>query len=423
MQTLPFRDLMDESLDEAHFLWQRWEQELTSLTRSLDEIESWTEDRLQGALDGIRIAEGSELDELLAPSLAGDNPHHIAVAAHILCVSKSPHSRALLSETVRAATGPKLEAMVRGFELAELDGGFAPVTAAMLAGSPEHRALLCSLKAFRRATLGQELVDTYESKIPALQARALKAAAYLSSERVDAWIKAGLESDASDVRIAAIQTGIRRRNSNAWQAAVQLVRMAHGEAAHLLPLVAMFGSAQEQQAVFAATEAAPLKKVAVQALGALGTRAAVELCLKHMGDEALARTAGEAYCAITGAELERDGLSAEERDEPAPDFESDDLDANLVPSATDTWPLPDVEKISAHWSNVQARFAPDVRHLGGRPTDLKTLAAAIEFGPMLRRSEWLFEIAVRTYGKFDVEPRAFAAQQRRMLAASKGHVA
>ena len=34
----PFPDLVDESLDEAAFLWRRWERELTSLTRSLDEI-------------------------------------------------------------------------------------------------------------------------------------------------------------------------------------------------------------------------------------------------------------------------------------------------------------------------------------------------------------------------------------------------
>ncbi|HTE40925.1 MAG TPA: hypothetical protein VK629_08840 [Steroidobacteraceae bacterium] len=420
MQTLPFRDLLDESLDEAHFLWRRWEQELASLTRSLDEIYSWTEDRLHGALDGVRVASDADLESLLGPSLAGDVPHHAAVAAHLLCTSPSPQARALLTEAVRSASGPKLEAMTRGFELAELDGNFAPITAIMLATGGEHRALLCSLKAFRRATLGQELVDTYESKVPALQARAIRAAAFLSSERVDAWIKAGLESDNAEVRTAAIVTGIRRRNTNAWQAAVQLVRMAHEEASQLLPLVAMFGSAQEQQAVLAAVDAPAVQKSALQALGALGTRAAAERCIQAMRDEALARLAGEAYCAITGAELERDRLDAAEKNELTPAFEDDNLDADLVPQTSDTWPLPNVEKVEAHWSRVQSRFAPDARYIGGRQAEVNALTTAIEFGPMLRRPEWLFEIAVRTHGQFDIEPRSFAAQQRRMLAVSKG---
>src|SRR5262249_6752493 len=151
---------------------------------------------------------------------------------------------------------------VRGFETAELDGGFAPVTAAMLATGPEHRAVLCTLKAFRRAPLGQELVDTYESKIPALQARALRAAAFLSNERIGPWINAGLENEASDVRIATMITGIRHRNANAWNAALQLARMAHPESAQLLPLVAMFGGAQEQNAVLGAIDSPEVAKAA-----------------------------------------------------------------------------------------------------------------------------------------------------------------
>src|SRR5436190_11144567 len=51
-----FDDLVEESLDEAAFLWGRWESELVSLTRSLDEVWTWTEDRLHGALDGVRAA-------------------------------------------------------------------------------------------------------------------------------------------------------------------------------------------------------------------------------------------------------------------------------------------------------------------------------------------------------------------------------
>ena len=42
---VPFADLIGHSFDEAAFLWRRWEHELASPTRNLDEVWSWTEDR------------------------------------------------------------------------------------------------------------------------------------------------------------------------------------------------------------------------------------------------------------------------------------------------------------------------------------------------------------------------------------------
>ena len=51
----PYWDLVEQSLEEAAFFWKRWEADLESLTRSLDDVWSWTEDRLHGALDGVRV--------------------------------------------------------------------------------------------------------------------------------------------------------------------------------------------------------------------------------------------------------------------------------------------------------------------------------------------------------------------------------
>jgi uncharacterized protein (TIGR02270 family) len=175
--------------------------------------------------------------------------------------------------------------------------------------------------------------------------------------------------------------------------------------------------------VLAATNTPALAKAAIHALGTMGTREAVERCVAAIRDEQLARAAGEAYCAITGAELERDRLAASEKDEPPPAFEDDNLDANLVPSGDALWPLPNPDAVANHWTRVQSRFAPGVRHVCGRPSDVNVLIVAIESGPMLRRPQWIFETAVRTQKKYDVEPRAFPAQQRRMLAAARARVA
>src|SRR5882724_6525700 len=108
MQIQPFTDIVEESLDEAQFLWGRWENELTSLTRNLDEVVSWTEDRLLGALDGVRVAPESLFESMSATALAGDDLNRVTVAAHLLAAAKTPTAISLLCEFVRQATGAKL---------------------------------------------------------------------------------------------------------------------------------------------------------------------------------------------------------------------------------------------------------------------------------------------------------------------------
>src|SRR5215510_13570699 len=98
----PFADLIETSLQEAVFLWERWERELTSPTRNLSQVWSWTEDRLQGALDGVRIA-GDNLPAVVAPAFEGDEPHAIACAAALLGSSPSPAAQSALSAALSKA--------------------------------------------------------------------------------------------------------------------------------------------------------------------------------------------------------------------------------------------------------------------------------------------------------------------------------
>jgi hypothetical protein len=52
--------------------------------------------------------------------------------------------------------------------------------------------------------------------------------------------------------------------------------------------------------------------------------------------------------------------------------------------------------------------------------DLAVLVSAIENGPMLRRPGLIDELSIRSGGRYDVEPRAFAHVQRRMMSAGRG---
>lgn len=419
----PLWDLIEESRDDAAFLWRRRETELVSITRNLDEVWSWTEDRLQGAMDGVRIAD-TRLIDVLEPYLKSDERGQLMLAAHLLANAPAPGARELLTARLRDAGGAVLDALTHGIETATLNGTFATVTAMLAQQSPVHCAALCRIKTFQRAMPGQELVDAFQSDDPQLQAQALHAAAFLPIDYCKQWVEAGLRHAAMPVRIAAMTTGIHRRIATAWQAAVQCVRETPHASSTVLKLLAMFGTAQEHQLVTSCLQHESLRPAAIQALALIGTPEAVELLLGFMRDPQLGRFAGEAYCLITGAELERDKLAKMETDsDNAPvAFEADDLDANLVPAAHESWPLPDTDAVTAHWLASCANFTAGVRHLRGQPSTNSGLLQAIESGPMLWRSDHALELAVRSNGQFDVETRAFREVQQRMLTASRGYV-
>jgi len=419
----PLPDLIDESLDEATFLWQRWEAELSSPHRNLDEIWEWTEDRLIGALDGVRVASDAMLESMLAGAMSSEDSFRQTAAASALATAPARNARHVLANAVRDATGPQLAACMRGIEVANLDGSFAPVSKVLAGSGPELSAALCRLKAFRRASLGPELASAFESRVASLQVEVMRAIRYLPQEYVGSWVATGLKHEHAAVRAAAIESGIARRIPNAWAAALEYVRQPRAETSRLLPLVAMLGGAAEHKLILDSVTDASLQKAALWSLGHIGTRDAAETCLLAMKNPKLARMGAEAYCTITGANLARDKLEAPEPEEPPPAFEKDDLDANLVPRPEELWPLPDPQLVRKHWVEISPRFQPGRRYLRGAPHDGQSLLAAIVSGPMLRRSDHAFEMYVRSEGRFDVETRASAPVQKGMIASSQARLA
>jgi uncharacterized protein (TIGR02270 family) len=419
----PLPDLIDESLDEATFLWQRWEAELSSPHRNLDEIWDWTEDRLAGALDGVRVAPDAMLESLLAGAMSSEDSFRQSAAASALATAPARNARQILAAAIRDATGPQLTACMRGIEVADLDGSFAPVSKVLSSSGPEHSTALCRLKAFRRATLGPELAAAFESRVVSLQVEVMRAIRYLPQEYVGSWVATGLKHDHAAVRAAAIESGIARRIPNAWAAALEYVRQPRAETSRLLPLVAMLGGPAEHKLILDSVTDASLQRAALWSLGHIGTREAVETCLLAMKNPKLARMGAEAYCTITGANLERDKLTAPEpEDAPTPSFEKDDLAANLVPRPEDLWPLPDPRLVRKHWAEAGARFQVGRRYLRGAPHDGQAMLAALTTGPMLRRTDHAFEMFVRSEGRFDVETRASAPVQKSMIASSQARL-
>jgi uncharacterized protein (TIGR02270 family) len=243
-----------------------------------------------------------------------------------------------------------------------------------------------------------------------LQVEALRALRHVKDDSAARYVEAGLQSDSPEVRRAAIECGVRQRQASAWDVVRKLVYERNPEAAPHLSLLASVGSADDGQLVVTALREPTLQRAGLFALGFIGTPEAAEICLTAMRDPKLARSAGEAYSAITGANLQRDRLMA-----PEPEVG----DADLIPAPHDLWPVPDQDAVRAHWEAAKSRYVSGTRHVYGKPIDASVLVGAIERGPMLRRPELINELTIRSGGRYDVEPRAFAHVQRRMMAAGR----
>jgi uncharacterized protein (TIGR02270 family) len=312
--------------------------------------------------------------------------------------------------------------MIRGLELLGSDQALRAAAAVLGSSDPVLASALCRLKMFRRVVPRDELAGAFSSKMPAAQIEALRAARLITSGAADEWIASALQGEDAAVRYAAVESGVCLRMAHAWDAAMRFAGQRDPQAGPYLKLLALFGTAAEHEIVFGALRIPGLQPAAIWALGHIGTERAVEACLAGMKHEPLARACGEAYCWMTGADLNRDRLAIDETPADAPALEDDDLDANLVPAPEALWPLPDPDAVRKHWLKRGSDWGATVRHVLGRPVTGDVLLDTIERGPMLRRPDLVLELRVKTRGRYDVETRAFTSRQRQMMAAGRNAV-
>ena len=417
-----FSELVEDSFDEAAFLWRRWEQELTSPTRNIDDVWSWTEDRLHGALEGVRIA-GERLPEVVADGLRSDEIGRVSASAALLASSAAPDAARVLAAALKTADGEMLRAIVRGIELLGSGAAARAAIDVLLERGVTGAGELCRLKAFRRVSAGSELTAAFESDDAEAQVNAMRAAGSLPMPHAQDWLTAGLRHPHPAVQYAAIESGIGRGIDAAWRAAQVRAQQLDTQSGPCLSLLALLGGPADHEVIYSALRIPALQRQAIWALGHIGTARAAESCVAGMQHEPLARACGEAYCWITGAELARDRLAREESLPEPPPFEEDDLDADLVPPPEALWPLPDADAVRGHWRTCQPKMAEGARHLRGVPVSPEVQLATIETGPMLRRPDLVLELRARSRGRYDVETRAFTSRQRQMMAAGRAALA
>lgn len=415
----PLWSFVEESLDEAGFLWTRWEAALESTDLTLADVSTWVEDRLFGALDGVRVAGDAAVEPLLVPALAERDLGRVSAAAYVLASLGSAAAHEALCNALRGAdarSGPALEAaLARLPSLSVLSALWQYVGAS---ASPHGRAALLGAFASQGHVPDLDLRAYLEDPAPCVASAAARVIARAPVAQREAALGAGIASSVPEVRNQAIASGLRTGSARAWKCCQARVRALDADSGPLLLWAALLGGPEERASVRAAAKLPALARDALWALGFSGTCEDVETCLAHIREgSAHARVAGEALAAIWGLDLAARGWVVPEpapQDEPVA-LEDDDLDADLVPALDAQLPRPASGLLAQWWEREQARFEPGARYLGGKRAGWETWVEALCRGPMRRRHALADALCARSAGACDLQTRAWTRVQRAQL--------
>lgn len=410
-------DIVEDHLDDAAFLSEQWERALVSPESTLAGVAQGAEARLLAHLDGIASASSDEVvPRLLEPRLASRRPDEVFVAA--LARFERPGDTlawlpSILEQEELVVSRPVLRALglARRADLGKVLRGLLERSAPVL------QAGVLSALALRGEPVRDLLPGLMKSESPLVKAAVLGAIRGRGAAHRD-FILDALDAPEPPVRAAALQAGTFMGLPAAVQGARALVEARAPGCDFALGALAVSGEAADAERLMAALEAPGLRAGATFALGFSGWPHAAETCLRLMEDAPLARLAGEAFSRVTGLMLEGRYAYLDEEDEHA-HFETEDLDADLVPGPEVALPLPDVEAVAGWWSAEKGRFPPGVRCHRGRPLTSGVLRQALRQDVMRGRDVRALELALRTRGAVRIQASTWAFLQLGALAGGR----
>jgi uncharacterized protein (TIGR02270 family) len=413
-------DIVEEHLDEAGFLYRRWEAALRSPAVALADVAFGPEEVLLAQLDALAGAGGLTADRLLVPALAGDDEGKAFAAAFVLAARAE--GVPLVLEALAEAAPPVRAAMERALQVLPAPDLGAQLRAQMEKAAPVARLAIAGALIARREDTGTAVRAWIDSPDTSEAVLGLRAMLVLGKSSEAHRVAGMLRSREPQVRAAAMEVGVIMGLREAWSACERAVAERGAEFAVAARLRALSGDAEAVKPLLEASAEPRLARHAVLALGLTGRVAAADALLELMGGS-LGRLAGEAFCAITGLRMEGAYVAEEppEREEPIP-FEEEDLEADLVPGPEARLPLPDGEAVARWWKTERRRFDSGRRYLRDRPFTCGVLLEEIASGPMRRREALALELAIRARGQAQIDAFALSARQRAEIESARGAI-
>lgn len=405
-------DVLEEHLDEAGFLWGRWERALDSSKYTLDEVCNFEEPRLLAHLDALAVGGPEVAERLLYPALESGDRLRTSAAAYALLESPGTLPR-ILDFLEHARSPASREGIGRALELRPRDE-VGPALATFASKSTLHPPVLAralDVLAFLRHDPGGAFKAAYDDSIPEVRAAAIRAANCPAGQRYRGAVERALADPDDAVRLAAIETGLVMGLPGAWDRCVESAASDAAALAHpALAWTALLGGEGDLPVVLSALSRPEHAHAALWAAGFSGWKVAAEACLPWIADPKLGRLAGEAFAAITGVDPEE--LELDEGDELDAENSGEEEDEVPVPWAESELPLLGSMEAQSYWASESDRFDARARYLAGRPW-AEQLTASIATGTTRRRHLLAFAVAARTRGKIWIPTRAWGEVQRK----------
>lgn len=386
---LTVEDVIAEHCEEAAFLWLRRSRTASSPRQRLPDLTE-LDHRLAAHLEGLTLA----------------NERGWAICREVLSLSL-PGEAFVLTLTAHALNPSELDAVV---EEGTSDPTVVPGLVSAIGWLPIHQARMVTTRwqssssiPIRRVALGGSVAHR-DVPEPVL----LKA---LSSEDLDlralGWRAVGRLGRRDFIPYASDAL----RDSDPvcrFEAAQALVLLGSNAAAEALRSFALKGGPLAEAAAALRACCLPLpealawchelrntagmQRLAIIASAATGSPKLVPSLLQLASREDYCRIAGNALTAITGLDVERDGLEGEPPDEhaPGPTDDPDDEDVSEAPDQELLWPDPG--KLDCWWTQNEQRFESDRRYLMGERILPPALRKVLRTAPQRWRTSAAIEL-------------------------------
>jgi uncharacterized protein (TIGR02270 family) len=400
-------DVLEEHLDEAAFLWSQWERALLSGTFDLSDTAE-LEERLLAHVDGLVVGGEAAAGDLLLPGLETDEPERISASALALLEGWGKRELEETLEVFDSGDDVQRAGIGRAMEVSGCEGLDAALRKRLTAEEPAVRIAAFQALAFRGGVPQETRTEWLYRDEAGQVIAALREPRPLGRDIGQTVLPQLLVDPRPGVREAAILAGLVSGARAAWKACRKVAEEGGAGRRQCLVALALGGEAQDVEWLVGLLRQEELRADVLWALGFSGQALVADACLEWMGHAKVAALAGEAFSAITGLKLEGEYRMppAEEEGSALVPLEEEDLDANLVPGAEASLPVPIPEAVTGWWQKARKGFERGARHLRGQKLDAGGLLEALGRESMRRRPVLALELAIRSRGALVLQTRA-----------------
>lgn len=261
------------------------------------------------------------------------------------------------------------------------------MAALLISAEPRQHQMGLAACAMHHVDPGPLLLRAIEHPVAQVRLRALRAAGELGRRDLLAACLASLNDTDPQCRSAAARSALLLGDrGSAVQAVCMTVRQAGLQQPSRLASLIFSDNADVARAVIRdLTLMSAPARILLRAGAWAGDLQVIPWSINQMVEQACARSAGEAFNIVTGADLAELGL---DRDPPE-DFQSgpndDPNDDNVAMDEDEDLPWPDPVKVADWWHKNKHNFQPGVRYFMGKPVTVEHCIHVLKTGKQRQR--------------------------------------